>query len=143
MSELLTTVYTKSFVTLILSGKAISRILQAHLSVHKALMTKLIEPVLPDQQTSNLTDDAEPEKLDSFRVEQNCSTENEADNLDDGGDQTSNSELLNNFFEMVTNFLNEKLEQSDVNEINDLYEKLRACEISSNEVSIYPALVKM
>ena len=106
-------------------------------------MTKLIEPVLPDQQTSNLTDDAEPEKLDSFRVEQNCSTENEADNLDDGGDQTSNSELLNNFFEMVTNFLNEKLEQSDVNEINDLYEKLRACEISSNEVSIYPALVKM
>ena len=73
-------------------------------------MTKLIEAVLPDQQTSNLTEDAEPEKLDSYRVEQNSSTENEADNLDDGGDKTSNSELLNNFCEMVTNLLNEKLE---------------------------------
>ena len=44
---------------------------------------------------------------------------------------------------MVGNFLNEKLEQSDVDEINDLYEKLWACEISDNEISIYPALVKI
>ena len=106
-------------------------------------MTKLIEAVLLDQQTSNLTEDAEPEKLYSFRAEQNSSTKNEADNLDDGGDQTRNSELLNNFCEMVGNFFNEKLEQSDVDEINDLYEKLWACEISDNEISIYPALVKI
>ena len=39
--------------------------------------------------------------------------------------------------------MNEKLEQSDVDEINDLYEKLRAHEISSDEISNYPALVKM
>ena len=44
---------------------------------------------------------------------------------------------------MVGNFLNEKLEQSDVDEINDLYEKLRAREISSNKISNYPVLVKM
>lgn len=53
------------------------------------------------------------------------------------------SELRDNFCEMVGNFLNEKLEQSDVNEINELYEKLRAREISSIEISNYPALVKI
>ena len=44
---------------------------------------------------------------------------------------------------MIGNFLNEKLEQSNVHEINDLHEKLRAREISSNEISNYPTLVKM
>ena len=53
------------------------------------------------------------------------------------------SELHDNFCEMVGNFLNEKLEQSDVNEINELYEKLRAREISSIEISNYPGLVKI
>ena len=106
-------------------------------------MSKLIEVVLPDQQTGNLTQIAEPVEDDSFRVEQNSSTENEADNLDNGGDQTSNSELHDNFCEMVGNFLNEKLEQSNVDEISDFYEKLRAREISSYEISNYPALVKM
>ena len=43
---------------------------------------------------------------------------------------------------MVPDILNEKLEQSDDNEINDLYEKPRAHEINSNEISNYPALVK-
>ena len=138
LSELLTAVYGGSSVTHILSGKAISRALRAHLLVHTALMSKLIEAVLPDQQTSNLTEDAEPEEDDSFRVEQNSSTENEADNLDNGGHQTSNSKLHDNFCEMVGKFLNEKLKQSDV-----LYEKRRAREISSNEISNYPALVKM
>ena len=106
-------------------------------------MSKLIEVVLPDQQTGNLTQIAEPVEDDSFRVEQNSSTENEADNLDNGGDQTSNSELHDNFCEMVGNFLNEKLEQSNVDEIGDFYEKFRAREISSYEISNYPALVKM
>ena len=119
LSELLTTVYGESSITHILSGKAISRALRAHLLEHAALMSKLIQVVLPDQQTGNLTEDAEPEEDDSFRVEQNSSTENEADNLDNGGDQTSNSELHNNFCEMVCKFLNEKLEQLDVDEIND------------------------
>ena len=143
LSQLLTTVYGESSVKQILSGKAISRALQAHLLVHAALMSQLIEAVLPDQQTSNLTEDAELEKDDSFRVEQNSSTENEAGNLDNGNDQTRNSELHDNFCEMVGNFLNEKLEQSDVHEVSDLYEKLRAREISSNKISNYPALVKM
>ena len=43
---------------------------------------------------------------------------------------------------MVPDILNEKLEQSDDNEINDLYEKPRAHEINNNEISNYPALVK-
>ena len=80
LSELLTTVYGESYVSHILSGKAICRELQAHLLVHAALMSKLIEAVYPDQQMSNLTEDAEPEEDDSFRVEQNSSIENEADN---------------------------------------------------------------
>ena len=106
-------------------------------------MGKIIEAVLPDQQKSNLTEDAEPEEDDYFRVKQNSSTENEADNLDNGGDQTTNSELHDNFCEMVPDILNEKLEQSDDNEINDLHEKPRAHEINSNEISNYPALVKV
>ena len=141
-SELLTTVYGESSVKHILSGKVISRALRAHLLVHAALMGKIIEAVLTDQQKSNLTEDAEPEEDDYFRVKQNSSTENEADNLDNGGDQTTNSELHNNFCEMVPDILNEKLEQSDDNEINDLYEKPRAHEINNNEISNYPALVK-
>ena len=36
---------------------------------------------------------------------------------------------------MVPDILNEKLEQSDDNEINDLYEKPQAHEINSNENS--------
>ena len=132
-SELLTTVYGESSVTHILSRKTISRALRAHVLVHAALMGKIIEAVLPDQQTSNLTENAEPEEDDSFSVKRNSSTENEADNLDNGGDQTTNSELHNNFCEMVPDILNEKLEQSDDNEINDLYEKPRAHEINSNE----------
>ena len=44
---------------------------------------------------------------------------------------------------MVPDILNEKLEQSDDNEINDLHEKPRAHEINSNEISNYPALVKV
>ena len=47
--ELLTTVYGESYVSHILSGKAICRALQAHLLVHAALMSKLIEAVYPDQ----------------------------------------------------------------------------------------------
>ena len=143
LSKLLTTVYGESSVTHILSGKAIYRAFRAHLLVHTVLMSKLIEAVLPNHRTNNLTDDAEPEEDDSFRVDQNISTEKEADKLDNGSNQTSNSELHDNFCEMVGNFLNEKLEQSDVDEISDLYEKLRAREISSNKISNYPALVKM
>ena len=48
-SELLTTVYGESSVTHILSRKAISRALRAHVLVHAALMGKIIEAVLPDQ----------------------------------------------------------------------------------------------
>ena len=121
LSELLTTVYRESFVTHIISAKAICRALRTHLLVHAALMSKLIETVLPNLSAkSNLTADAEPEEDDSFRVKQNRFTENEADNLDNGGDQTSNSELHDNFREMIGNFLNEKLKHSDVDEINDL-----------------------
>ena len=119
LSELLPTVYGESSITHILSGKAISRALQAHFLVYAALMSKLIQAVLPDQQTSNLTEDAESEEDGSFRVEQNSSAENEADNLDNGSDQISNSELHDNFCGMVCKFLNEKLEQLDVDEIND------------------------
>ena len=71
LSELHTTVYGENSVTHTLSGKAISRALRAHLLVHAVLMSKLIETVLPDQHTSNLTEDAEPEEDDSFRVKQN------------------------------------------------------------------------
>ena len=78
-------------VTHILSGKAIFRALQTDLLVHAALISKSIEAVLPNHQTSNLTDIAEPEEDNSFRVEQNSSTENEVDNLDNGSDQTTNS----------------------------------------------------
>ena len=143
LSELLTTVYGESYVSNILSGKAIFRALQAHLLVHAALMIKLIEAVLPDQQISNRNEDAEPEEDDSFRVEQSSSIENEADNLDNGSDQTSKRELHDNFCGMVGNFLNEKLKQLEVDEINDLYEKPRAREISNNKISNYPALVKI
>ena len=92
---------------------------------------------------SNLTEDAEPEEDDSFRVEQNSSIENEADNLDNGSDQTSKRELHDKFCGMVGNFLNEKLKQLEVDEINDLHEKPRSREISSNKISNYPALVKI
>ena len=126
LSDLLTTVYGESSVPHILSGKAICRALRVHLLVHAALMSKLIETVLPDQQTSNLTEDAEPEEDDSFRVKQNSSTENEADNLDNGGDQTSNSELHNNFRETIGNFLNEKLKQSDVDDLTRNFEPVRS-----------------
>ena len=68
-------------------------------------MSKHYEAVLPDQQTSNLTEDAEPEEDDSFRVEQNISAENEADNLDNGGDQTNNSESSTiNFVKWLATF---------------------------------------
>ena len=126
LSKLLPTVYGEGSVTYILSGKAIPRAFRAHLLVHAALMSKLIEAVLPDQQTSNLTEDAEPEEDDSFRVKQNSSTENEADNLDNGGDQTSNSELHNNFRETIGNFLNEKLKQSDVDDLTRNFEPVRS-----------------
>ena len=56
---------------------------------------------------------------------------------------TTNSELRYNFYEMIGNFLNENLKQSDDDEIYDFYEKLRDHVISSNEISNYPALVKM
>ena len=74
LSQLLTTVYGESSVKHIISGKAISSALQAHLLVHAAWMSKFIEAVIPDIQTSNLTEDAELEKDDSFRVEKNSST---------------------------------------------------------------------
>ena len=42
---------------------------------------------------------------------------------------------------MVANFLSEKLEQLDFNEINNLCEKLRAYEISSNKISKLCSLI--
>ena len=59
LSKLLPTVYGEGSVTYILSEKAIPRAFRVHLLVHAALMSKLIETVLPDQQTSNLIEDAE------------------------------------------------------------------------------------
>lgn len=90
LSELLTTIYAESSVLHIHSGKVNSGALPAHFFVHAALMTKLIDAVLPldaDQMTSPLSVSADVAEGDEREItfgmeEEFASVENEDEILD-------------------------------------------------------------
>lgn len=92
LSELLTTIYAESSVLHILSVKVNSGALRAHFFVHAALMTKLIDAVLPpdaDQLSSPLSVSADVAEGDEeeiiFAMEvEFASVENEGEILDIG-----------------------------------------------------------
>lgn len=49
--------------------------------------------------------------------------------------ESSNPDVLqDNFYDVVQGYLPEKLDQSDVDEINDLYNKLQAYEINTDDI---------
>lgn len=131
MVELLTTIYEESSVSHLLFGKTVSRALWADFFVRAAFISKLIDDVLPavdDQLISQLSNSADVAEADegeiTFSMEEKfASVENEA--------RSSMSNVhQDNTHDVVQGYLPEKLELSNVDEINDLYNELQVHEIS-------------
>lgn len=129
LSELLTTIYMETSVSHILSGKAVSRALWAHFFVHAALMSKLIDVVFPADthqilliyQTQLMQQRQMREKLllvwkwslPLWRMKLSFKILKELL-------KAGNSIVFqDNFHDVVQGYLAEKLEQFDIDEIND------------------------
>ena len=69
-------VYGPNTIPRILSGKAIARSLRAHFLIEKALMTKLISGILPEESETLSSDGQTSEGLDKLEMHQVYKLEN-------------------------------------------------------------------